>query len=199
MRRKVLLPEWLKGTVSCRHPRRARHCLCSGSWPLAVVSGAYQQSRETHHLLERWLLRHVGLVCERTCAITQVPKAKLAMKCCVLPPETLSTQDEHCSTHSPWKSHRQQLPVCLQSCPSTGLQAFLVLHRAGQLKKVPWLSSTKRQFHLSLRWLRGTWLLKTPVPWDIKVLLIHRKQTLSLHQWNDAGATTTPVVWKFRN
>lgn len=93
MRRKVLLPEWLKGTVSCRRAsQKRRHCLCSGSWPLAGVSGARQQSRRCH-LLGRWPFRHVGLVFGRTCAITQVSEAKLAVRCCVLPPETLSMQE----------------------------------------------------------------------------------------------------------
>lgn len=192
-----MLADWLQCPVSCRIPSGewSKALLLLGSKPPAAVS---QAQWYPGLLWKGQLLRQVALVCEGASLWSGRQSPGYEAPCAA--PRNKSAMRQEAMQHTiPLKIPHASLPACLLSCYFHWALKLFVLHRAGQLKGLPWNSSTKQEFHLSLRWLRGSWLLNPPVPGDIKVLLIHLKQTLSLHRWNDFGTTPTPVVWEFRN
>lgn len=196
-----VLAEWLKeGTVSCSIPSGALHCLCWGRASGSSITGTAVQPRGQGEvfLWKGQLVRHAGLMFKRTSFWFWRQRSGYETLCAVLR-NISALRQEMFGTPPPWKSQLHQLPTTSSPVTSIGLSGSPCFAERSQLKELPWSSSTEGQFHLSLWWLRGTWLLKSPIPGDFKVLLIHLQQTLSLHRRNSFGATITPVVWEFRN
>lgn len=169
-----MLAEWVKGTVSCSIPSGALHCLCWGRASGSSITGTAVQpgGQGGVFLCKRQLVRHTSY--------SGFEGKSLGMKHCVLPLKTSQHRGRKCSVH-----HHPENDNCISYSPVTsiGSQAPLVLQRS-QLEQLSWSSSTEGQFHLSLWWLRGTWLLRYSIPGDVKVLLIHLQHSfLTLSEW----------------
>lgn len=156
-----------------------RHCqLQHSQWSTALlllgqssgssITGTAVQPRVQGEvfLCKGQLLRHTSLMFKRTPSWFWRQKSGYETLCAALR-NISAPRQEMFSTPAPWKSQLHQLPTTSSPVTSIGFSGSPCYAERSQMEELSWSSSTEGQFHLSLWWLRGTWLPKISSSWRL--------------------------------